>query len=80
MIGDTGVHSPTAAVVSDCPPGLGKPTEQNSSSYLTLLQQIADAARRSIEQAGLDELGPLMNENQALLQPDGRLIARAGTA
>lgn len=70
VIGDTGVTSPTAVAVGD----VRRAWQANPSSYEALFDQvgrIAQAARAAIEAGRTDELGPLMNENQALLRQMG---------
>jgi mevalonate kinase len=66
VIGDTGVASPTAVAVGDVRRGW----QANPAEYEALFDrvgQIAETARLMIEAGRTDELGPLMDENQALL-------------
>ena len=66
VIGDSGVQSPTSRVVN----AVRLAWEADRAKFDGLFNaaaEIAHAARQSIEHAGLDKLGPLMDENQALL-------------
>ncbi len=66
VVGDTGIQSPTANVVSD----VRKAWESDPAQYERLFGAagvIAAAARKSMETGSVDALGPLMDENQALL-------------
>jgi mevalonate kinase len=86
VIGDTGVQSPTSSVVND----VHTAWEADQVLYNSLFDtagEIAAAARKSIEHAAVDKLGPLMDENQALLSQMGvsspeleRLIQAARSA
>jgi mevalonate kinase len=70
VIGDTGVHSPTAVAVGD----LRRAWQAAPAVYEPLFEaagQIAMQARAAIESGQVDALGPLMNANQALLQQMG---------
>jgi mevalonate kinase len=70
VIGDTGIASPTAVAVDD----VRRAWQANPSGAEALFDrvgQIAQAARAAIESGQTDELGPLMNENQALLRQMG---------
>jgi len=70
VIGDTGIKSPTAIAVGD----LRKLWQADPDPYEILFDktgQIADDARRLIEGGRPDKLGPLMFENQLLLQEMG---------
>jgi len=66
LIGDTGTHSPTRKVV-----GLVRRAwKRNPARCDALFDQmgdLADEARRAIEAGDVDALGPLMDENHALL-------------
>lgn len=86
VIGDTGVHSPTAVAVSDL-----RKAWQMDPDYFELLfdhaGQLALAARRLIEAGEPLDLGPLMDENHAILRRMGvsspeldRLVAAARAA
>ena len=66
LIGDTGVRSPTKKVVEHVRRG----QQREPAHYDALFDQIgdlADEARRAIESGDVDALGPLMDENHALL-------------
>jgi mevalonate kinase len=66
LIGDTGVRSPTKKVVEHMRRG----QQREPAHYDALFDQIgdlADEARRAIESGDVDALGPLMDENHALL-------------
>jgi len=70
VIGDTGVQSPTSSVVSD----VHRAWERAPAQFNALFDaagEIASAARKSIESGSVDKLGPLMDENQALLRKMG---------
>jgi len=66
VVGDTGIQSSTSSVVSD----VHKAWEFDPAQFEEWFDAaggIAAAARKSIETGSVDTLGPLMNENQALL-------------
>jgi mevalonate kinase len=67
VIGDTGVQSPTAEVVSDV-----HKAWLNASKQFELLfdavETIAISARKSIESGSVESLGALMDQNHALLR------------
>ena len=70
VIADTGIASPTATAVGD----LRQAWQANPAPYEALFDgagRIARAARQAIESGRPDELGPLMDENHALLQQMG---------
>ena len=67
LIGDTGIPSPTKAVVADVRRGW----EADHARYDALFDaigHIADEARRAIERGDVAVLGPLMDRNQELLR------------
>ena len=66
VIGDTGVQSPTANVVSDVRQAWEKAGDQFEHLF-DAIGTIAASARKAIEQGAIDSLGALMNENHALL-------------
>ncbi len=69
-IGDTGVPAPTKVAVGD----VRRAWEGDRKRYDALFDRIgaiARSAKMAIEAGGIDEIGPLMNENQALLQEIG---------
>jgi mevalonate kinase len=66
VIGDTGVQSPTANVVSDVRQAWEKAGDQFEHLF-DAIGAIAASARKAIEQGSIDLLGPLMNDNHALL-------------
>ncbi len=86
VIGDTGVQSPTSSVVND----VRSAWEADQVLYNLLFDtagEIVAAARKSIEHGAVAKLGPLMDENQALLNRMGvsspaleRLIQAARSA
>jgi mevalonate kinase len=86
VIGDTGVQSPTSSVVRDV--HMAWEAEQAQFDLLfDTAGEIAAAARQSIESGSVEKLGPLMDENQALLHKMGvsspeldRLIETAHSA
>jgi len=66
LIGDTGTRSPTRRVVAH----VRRAWERDPAHYDALFDQIGDIAdegRRVIEAGDVDALGPLMDENHALL-------------
>jgi mevalonate kinase len=66
VIGDTGVQSPTAGVVGD----LRQAWEQSGEQFELLFNKVgelAESARKAIEAGRVETLGPLMDENHALL-------------
>lgn len=70
VIGDTGVTSPTAATVGD----VRQAWQANPAVYEALFDRVGrvtGAARSAIEAGRTGELGPLMDENQALLDRMG---------
>jgi len=70
VIGDTGTQSPTSSVVSD----VHKTWETAQAKFEDLFDAIGKitvAARKFIEAGSVDRLGPLMDENQALLRKMG---------
>jgi mevalonate kinase len=70
VIGDTGVRSPTSSVVSDV--HLAREAAQAQYDLLfNTIEEISAAARQSIENGSVDKLGPLMDENQAVLRKMG---------
>jgi len=70
IIADTGVRSPTAVAVGDV-----RQAWQNDPRFFEQLfdtsEAIAHAARKAIKSGKVDVLGPLMNENQAVLRQMG---------
>jgi mevalonate kinase len=70
MIGDTGVQSPTASVVNDVHQAREKAFEQFERLF-DAAGVIAAAARNAIEAGSIEALGPLMDENHALLEKMG---------
>lgn len=66
MIGDTGVQSPTASAVSDVRQAWEKAPEQFERLF-DAIGEISASARKAIEAGAIDTLGPLMDENHALL-------------
>jgi mevalonate kinase len=70
VIGDSGVHSPTARVVGDVRLAWEKASEQFEALF-DAIGAIAASAREAIETGSIDRLGPLMNENHAKLQMMG---------
>lgn len=70
VIGDTGITSPTATAVGD----VRKAWERNRAVFDELFKStgmIAERAHQAIESGDFPALGPLMNENQALLERMG---------
>jgi mevalonate kinase len=67
VIGDTGVQSPTADAVNDVRQAWEKAHDQVESVF-ERIGAMATAAREAIEQGSVEALGPLMEENQALLR------------
>lgn len=66
LIGDTGVPSPTGKIVAR----VRRAWQREPAHYDALFDRIgdiADEARRAIEDGDIDVLGPLMDENHALL-------------
>ncbi len=67
IVGDTGVASPTRETVS----AVRKARERNRERLeliFAAIGSITDRARTAIEQGDIPYLGPLMNDNQALLR------------
>ena len=70
VIGDTGVPAPTRAAVADVRRGWqAKPARFNQ--LFAAAGKITRAARQAIESGHPERLGPLMDENHALLQDMG---------
>jgi mevalonate kinase len=70
VIGDSGVPSPTATAVGD----LRKAWQASPQHYESLFEAVGHltlVARRAIEAGRTSELGPLMDENQRLLDEMG---------
>lgn len=70
VIGDSGIPSPTATAVGD----VRKAWEGNRAVFDELFKRtgmISERAHRAIESGDFPALGPLMNENQALLEKMG---------
>lgn len=70
LIGDTGISSPTAVAVGD----VRKAWEAQTEKFNQLFKgcgEIALQARQAIESGDVEALGPLMDENQALLMEMG---------
>lgn len=66
LVGDTGVPSPTGKIVGQ----VRKRWQREPPHYDALFDQVGDIARearRAIEAGDVDALGPLMDENHALL-------------
>ncbi len=70
VIGDTGVASPTAVAVGDVRRAW-QSDPQRLEALFDQIGQIAQAARSVIESGQTDALGPLMDENHALLRQMG---------
>jgi mevalonate kinase len=70
VIGDTGVRSPTASAVSDVHQGWENEREQFEDLF-DAIGKIAASARKAIEAGSNDSIGPLMDENHALLSKMG---------
>jgi mevalonate kinase len=70
VIGDSGVHSPTAGVVGDVRLAWEKASEQFEALF-DAIGAIAASAREAIEAGSIDDLGQLMNENHSKLQMMG---------
>ena len=69
-IGDTGIASPTKVAVAD----VRAAWQRDTVRYEGLFDEVAvvvEAAKSAIAAGRADELGPLMNENQRLLQEIG---------
>ena len=70
VIGDTGRTSPTTAAVNQ----VRQAWQENHPKYEAAFEaigQIASKARRCIMEGRIHELGPLMNQNQTLLEDIG---------
>lgn len=67
VIGDTGIHSPTARVVGDVRLAWEKASTQFEALF-DAIGAIAVSAREAIETGSIGQLGLLMNENHARLQ------------
>jgi len=70
VIGDTGIHSPTAGVVGDVRLAWEKAREPFEALF-DAIGAIAASAREAIEAGLIDQLGQLINENHAKLQMMG---------
>jgi mevalonate kinase len=70
VIADTGIRSPTSVAVGE----VREAWEKNPDQYEKLFDAarvIAVAARKAIKSGKIEALGPLMNENQAVLRQIG---------
>jgi len=67
VIGDTGVSSPTKAVVEDVRKAWKAEPDQFEKMFASI-DRIVKRARRTIESGEGTALGPLMNKNHAILQ------------
>lgn len=70
VIGDTGIHSPTSAVVGD----VRKAWQADKDAYEALFDStgaLAESARQLIESGAVELLGPLMDANHGLLRKIG---------
>jgi mevalonate kinase len=67
VIGDSGISSPTSLVVSDVRRAW-QDTPDHYDNLFDAVERITQIARRAIEGGQPEALGPLMNENHALLQ------------
>jgi mevalonate kinase len=70
VIGDSGIKSPTSVAVSE----VRQTWETNREQYERWFDSagaIAEAARKAIRSGNTEALGPLMNENHAVLQQMG---------
>jgi mevalonate kinase len=70
VIADTGIKSPTSLAVGD----VRQAWEQDPQQYEQLFDSvgtITDSGRKAIEAGKIKAIGPLMNENHALLQKMG---------
>lgn len=70
VIGDSGVPSPTAAAVSD----VRKAWQADENRYEDLFKstgEIVNRAKEAIESGKINKIGPLMDENQHLLEKMG---------
>ena len=70
VIGDTGRTSPTAFAVSQVRLAWQENTPQYEAAF-EAIGQIASQARKCIMEGRVQELGPLMNQNQTLLEDIG---------
>jgi len=70
VIGDTGRTSPTAVAVSQVRLAWQENTPKYEATF-EAIGQIASQARRCIMEDRVQELGPLMNQNQTLLEDIG---------
>lgn len=70
LIGDTGVQSPTASVVSEVHQGWEREREQYEELF-NAVGAITGSARSAIENGFIDSLGQLMDQNHALLRKMG---------
>jgi mevalonate kinase len=70
VIGDTGVASPTSITVGDVRRGW-QAEPARFEALFDAVGQIAQAARQAIEAGAIAALGPLMDQNHALLQQMG---------
>ena len=85
VIGDTGRASPTAAAVGQVQQAWQQDTPKYEAAF-DAIGQIASQARECILEGRVRELGPLMNQNQTLLEdigvssPELRLLIDAARA
>jgi mevalonate kinase len=70
VIGDTGIPSPTSITVGDVRRGW-QAEPARFEALFDAVDQVAQAARRSIENGAVAPLGPLMDQNHSLLQEMG---------
>lgn len=70
VIGDTGIKSPTSLAVSEVHHGW-ETDREHFDQLFDAIGKIAPAGRKNIQAGKIEALGPLMDENQLLLQEMG---------
>ena len=70
VIGDTGIHSPTARAVGDVRKAW-QAQKDHTEALFESIGALADSARQAIEMGAVELLGPLMDANHGLLRKLG---------
>jgi mevalonate kinase len=70
VIGNTGIRSPTAMAVAELR-NAWQTEPEHYESIFTAVEKLVKNAKKAIESGNVEALGPLMDENQALLAQMG---------